>query len=286
MSEQMIAKIPDLETPKIPDLETAKEVVEKLGLYQKMKRHPLMTGGIVLAGAGLAYAAVQLAKDPGAEKKAGAGANSIHLETSISINRSPEELYGIWRDFKMLPLIMSNLESVTDLGAGKSHWVAKGLAGTKFKWDAETIQDKPNELIAWQSLDGSEVPNAGSVRFQAGPKGRGTYVRVTLNYAPPAGHVGASIAELFGFDPAQLIKEDLQRFKQMMEAGEVATTEGQPSGRAAEAEVTDEPKQTTMGTPHEGAKEDASTNAAKKKDETSTNGTAKKAKTAPAGGTK
>ncbi|MEO6391074.1 MAG: SRPBCC family protein [Pyrinomonadaceae bacterium] len=272
----------------IPVVETAQAAVQKLGLYQKMKRHPLMTGGIVLAGAGLAYAAVQLAKDPGTEKegKAGTGASAVHLETSIAINRSPEELYGIWRDFKMLPLIMSNLESVTDLGGGKSHWVAKGLAGTKVKWDAETIQDKPNELIAWQSLDGSEVPNAGSVRFQPGPKGRGTYVRVTLNYAPPAGQVGAIIAELFGFDPAQLIKEDLQRFKQMMEAGEVATTEGQPSGRAADTDSADESKQATRGTPDEGTKNEAATNGTAKQDGSSTNGASKKARSAPAGGTK
>src|SRR5436190_11290325 len=95
----------------IPVVETAQAAVQKLGLYQKMKRHPLMTGGIVLAGAGLAYAAVQLAKDAGTDKeaKAGAGTNAIHLEKSVAINRSPEELYGIWRDFKMLPLIMSNL---------------------------------------------------------------------------------------------------------------------------------------------------------------------------------
>jgi uncharacterized membrane protein len=155
----------------------------------------------------------------------------------------------------MLPLIMTSLESVTELGGGKSHWVAKGISGTKVKWDAETFQDKPNELIAWRSVEPADVPNAGSVRFQAGPDGRGTSLQVTLNYNPPAGKLGVGIAHLFGFDPAQLIKEDLRRFKQMLESGEVATIEGQTSGREAEAatgpenpSATDE-KVATMGHP-------------------------------------
>jgi uncharacterized membrane protein len=130
---------------------------------------------------------------------------------------------------------MNNLESVTDLGQGRSHWVAKGPAGSRAEWDAEIYNEIENELIAWRSLENAEVVNAGSVRFQKGPRDHGTYVRVVMNYNPPAGVIGATVAQLLGAEPSQLIKEDLRRLKQIMEAGELAAIEGQPSGRAASA---------------------------------------------------
>jgi uncharacterized membrane protein len=120
-------------------------------------------------------------------------------------------------------------------GEGRSHWVAKAPAGTTVEWDAEVYNEKENEMIAWRSLEGSQVDNAGSVHFTPAPGGRGTQVRVVLKYDPPAGVIGAAVARLFGESPAQQIDEDLRRFKQLMEAGEVATTTGQPSGRAASA---------------------------------------------------
>jgi uncharacterized membrane protein len=131
---------------------------------------------------------------------------------------------------------MRNLESVTELDGTRSHWVAKGPAGARVEWDAEIYNEKENELIAWRSLENADVVNAGSVRFQPGPTGHGTFVRVSMNYNPPAGKVGATLAQLLGAEPAQLIKEDLRRLKQVMEAGEIATIDGQTSGRAADAE--------------------------------------------------
>jgi uncharacterized membrane protein len=205
---------------------------QKSGLLAKAASHPVLTSSALLVGAGLAYAAAKAIKVATEDSEV---AREVHVETSIAIDRSPAELYLFWRQFKNLPLFMRNLDSVSDLGAGRTHWVAKGPDGSLIEWDAEIYNEKANELIAWRSLEDSEIVNAGSVRFQPAPAGHGTYVRVALNYNPPAGKLGATIAQLLGADPAQLIKEDLRRLKQMMEAGEIATVDGQSSGRAAEA---------------------------------------------------
>jgi len=199
------------------------------GLISKAVSHPFLVGGMVLVGAGLAYAAAKSIKS-GEEV-----ARDVHVETSIIIDKSPRELYSFWRDFKNLPLFMKHLESVTSMPDGRTHWVAKGIGGigaSKVEWDAEIYNEIENEMIAWRSVDDADVVNAGSVRFHAAPTGHGTYVRVVLNYNPPAGTVGASLAQLLGTEPGQLIKEELRRFKQLMETGEIATIDGQSSGRA------------------------------------------------------
>ncbi|HEY0079305.1 MAG TPA: SRPBCC family protein [Pyrinomonadaceae bacterium] len=163
------------------------------------------------------------------------GGSGVKVEKSMTINRSPEELYRFWRNFENLPRIMSHLESVRVTSEGRSHWVAKAPAGTTVEWDAEIYNEKENELIAWRSLEGSQVNNAGSVRFQPAAGGRGTEVKVSLKYDPPGGTIGAALAKLFGEEPEQQVREDLRRFKQFMETGETPTTEGQASGRSARA---------------------------------------------------
>ena len=199
------------------------------GLISKAVSHPFLAGGMVLVGAGLAYAAAKAIKS-GEEV-----ARDVHVETSIVIDKSPQELFSFWRDFKNLPLFMKHLESVTSTDYERTHWVAKGIGGLKVEWDAEIYNEIEDELIAWRSVDEADVVNAGSVRFQAAPTGHGTYVRVTLNYNPPAGVLGASMAQLLGKEPGQMIKEELRRFKQLMETGEIATIDGQSSGRAENA---------------------------------------------------
>jgi uncharacterized membrane protein len=159
----------------------------------------------------------------------------IKVEKSVTVNKSPEELYRFWQNFENLPKFMNHLESVKESGEGRSHWVAKAPAGKTVEWDAEIYNEKENELIAWRSLEGADVDNAGSVRFEPATGGRGTVVRVTLKYDPPGGALGALVAKLFGEEPSQQIEEDLRRFKQVMEAGEAATIEGQTSGRSAGA---------------------------------------------------
>mgnify|MGYP002382325304 CR=1 FL=1 len=157
----------------------------------------------------------------------------IKIEKSILINKNPAELYRYWRNFENLPRFMNHLEAVRIIDNNRSHWIAKAPLGMTVEWDAEIINEKENELIAWQSVEGASIPNAGSVRFEQRPANVGTMVKVSLNYEPPGKKLGATIARLFGEEPEQQIEEDLRRFKQVTEAGETASTQGQPSGRGA-----------------------------------------------------
>jgi uncharacterized membrane protein len=159
------------------------------------------------------------------------GSRGVNVEEAATINRRPAELYTFWRQFDQLPRIMSHLLSVTELDARRSHWVAKGPAGRKIEWDAEIINEIPNELIAWRTLETADLVSAGSVHFKPAPGGRGTEMRVRLQYAPRAGKFGAAIAWMLGDAPGQAIQEDLRHFKQVMETGEVPTIQGQPRGR-------------------------------------------------------
>lgn len=155
----------------------------------------------------------------------------VLVEKAVTIQRSPEDLYRFWRDLENLPRFMHHLESVAASGDGFSHWVAKAPAGMTVEWDAEIINDVENEIIAWKSLEGTQINHAGSVRFSPAPGNRGTEVKVSLNYAPPAGHLGVIIARLFGEEPTIQVEQELIRFKSLMEAGEIPTTEGQPRGK-------------------------------------------------------
>ncbi len=180
-----------------------------------------------------AYSALGIDTAEGKASKGPAEHKGELVVKSFTINRPAEDCYKYWRDFTNLPRFMDHLESVEILaGDGKrSRWTAKAPLGAKVTWDAEVIADEPNRLIAWQSLEGADIKNAGSVRFKPAPGGRGTEVSVELNYEPPAGKVGAAIAKLLGEEPDIQVREDLRRFKQVMETGEIATTEGQTSGR-------------------------------------------------------
>jgi uncharacterized membrane protein len=162
----------------------------------------------------------------------------VRVDQAITINRPRREVYAFWRNLENLAEFMEHVESVHVSGpGGKSHWVAKGPGGRRIEWDAAIINEIPNELIGWRSLEGSEVANAGSVHFADAAGGRGTEVRVALQYNPPGGTVGAFVAKLFGEEPSSQIHKDLKRLKTRLEAGVVPTTEGQPAGsKAAEDE--------------------------------------------------
>lgn len=171
----------------------------------------------------------------GIKRAEASGHEGIRVERAVTVNRPREELYQVWRDFENLPGFMQHLESVRvdDPESGRSHWVAKGPLDWRVEWDAEIIEERENELLVWKSLPGSTVESLGRVEFVDAPGGRGTIVRVWMQYNPPAGSLGAAFAKLFGREPGQQINEDLRRFKQIMEAGEIATVEGQPSGGKA-----------------------------------------------------
>lgn len=126
----------------------------------------------------------------------------IKVTRSVNIRRSPAELYQFWRDLSQLPQFLDHLESVRVIDDLRSHWVAKAPAGMKVEWDAEIVNDVPSELIAWRSLEGADVPNAGSVHFEESPRGHGTKVSVIMKYDPPAGPLGIAFARLFGEAPS------------------------------------------------------------------------------------
>jgi uncharacterized membrane protein len=162
------------------------------------------------------------------------GHEGILVERSVTVNRPKEELYQMWRDFENLPRFMQHLESVQvdDTDSGRSHWVAKAPMGNSIEWDSEVIEERENELLVWKSLPGSTVESMGRVEFTEAPGGRGTIVHISMQYNPPGGSLGAAFAKLFGEEPGLQIKEDLRHFKQIMETGEIASVEGQPSGRS------------------------------------------------------
>lgn len=162
----------------------------------------------------------------------------IRVEKVVAIDRAPYELYEYWRQLENLPRFMRHLESVRQTGQNRSHWRAKGPAGTSVEWEAEIVDDRPGELISWRSLPGADIDNSGSVRFERAPGGRGTFVRVKMQYNPPGGFFGASIAKLLGEEPDIQVQRDLYRFKQVMETGQVVSTDGQPAGRPSSTSPT------------------------------------------------
>jgi uncharacterized membrane protein len=157
---------------------------------------------------------------------------NAHVAKSITIKRSPEEVYRFWRNFENLPQFMYHLENVQVRGSGRSHWTAKAPGGKTVEWDAETIEDVPNERIAWRSLADADVANSGVVEFRRAPGDRGTEVHVQIHYDPPAGKLGQVVAKLFGEEPAQQVGDDLRRLKQVLEVGEVVRSEASPEGQA------------------------------------------------------
>lgn len=170
-------------------------------------------------------------KAPATAVRAGAG---VKVERAVTIGKPAEEVYRFWRKLDNLPQFMEHLKEVRVTDNTRSHWVAKAPLGMSAEWDAEIFNDEPNALIAWRSLPGSTVATAGSVRFVKAPAGRGTEVHVSLKYDPPGGKLGATLAWLMGESPEWQVRADLLRLKQLLEAGELATAHGEPSGREVE----------------------------------------------------
>ncbi|GAB4207332.1 MAG: hypothetical protein OHK0022_35440 [Roseiflexaceae bacterium] len=160
----------------------------------------------------------------------------VHVEKAIIINRPAAEIYSFWRNFEQLPQFMKHLERVETLDERRSRWTAKAPLVKQVSWEAEIIEDLPNEMIAWRSLPGADIQNSGQVRFTSLPHDRGTEVHVTLRYEPPAGAAGALVAKLFAEEPSQQIAGDLRRLRALLETGEIPTVYGQTSGRLDEVE--------------------------------------------------
>jgi uncharacterized membrane protein len=156
---------------------------------------------------------------------------SVSVHKSITINAAQDVVYRFWRDLENFPRFMRHLEEVRATGERTSHWVAKAPAGTTVEWDAEIVEDEANSRIGWRTLPDASVEHEGIVSFEPASAGRGTVVRVSMRYVPPAGKVGMHVAKLLGEEPSVQIDGDLRRMKQLIETGEVATTEGQSAGR-------------------------------------------------------
>jgi uncharacterized membrane protein len=152
---------------------------------------------------------------------AAARRKGVKVRKAITINRTPEEVYGFWHNLENLPRFMEHLEAVRQLDDRRSYWKVKAPLGTTVEWTAETVEDRPNELISWRSVEDSQVPNSGTVRFVRAPGDRGTEVHLDIAYDPPAGAIGATIAKLFGREPSQQVDGDLRRLKQVLETGDV-----------------------------------------------------------------
>jgi uncharacterized membrane protein len=210
------------------------------GISQLKDRTPA-GGAIAAAGTMLMYrgatghcpmyaaTGINTASD-GDTRAALSGRLGVNVETAVTINRRPEELYLFWRNFEQLPCFMEHLVSVTQLDDTRSHWVAKAPAGRTVEWNAEIINEIPGELIAWRTFPGSNVISAGSVHFTRATGGRGSEVRVRMQYNVPGGKLASALAWMLGEEPSQTIEEDLRRFKRLMETGEIPTTSGQPRG--------------------------------------------------------
>jgi uncharacterized membrane protein len=191
-----------------------------------------------LAGVGVAdlVAALQLSRD--GDDTGGA----LSATAAITVNRPADEVYRQWRDLESLPAFMAHLRSVRADSATRSHWEAEAPVGT-VQWDAEIVDDRPGELLAWRSVDGADVDNDGTVRFRPAAGGRGTEIRVDLRYRPPGGRAGRIVAKLLGEEPDQQLRDDLRRFKQIVEIGEIVRSEGSPSGQNTRQQVAQRPAQ-------------------------------------------
>jgi uncharacterized membrane protein len=156
---------------------------------------------------------------------------AVKIEHSVTVKRPAADLYAFWRDPANLPRVFEFVERVEMLSDTTARWRVRGPAGLSIDWDAEIINEIPNELLAWKSVGDADIPNAGSLRFRPAPDDRGTEVRLVLEYEPPAGHLGAWVAKLVEANPEAQIRDAFRRFKQLAETGEVVATEGQSSAR-------------------------------------------------------
>lgn len=160
-----------------------------------------------------------------------ARSNGVHIQTAFTINKSPGEVYRQWRQLENLPQFMKHLETVRQLDHRRSEWTGRGPFGRTFTWQAEILDEQEGRFLVWRSLAGSPIETSGSVEFREAPGGRGTELIVAMHYSAIGKHIGKTLTELLGAVPERVLREEVRSFKQLIEAGEIPTTKGQPSGR-------------------------------------------------------
>jgi len=211
-------------------------VSEAQALHRSGPRHVV---GAMTAVAGVAAQQLAAAVRPRTTRRD----TTVQLKASTTVMGSTEEVYAFWRDFQRLPEFMAHLDSVEATSDTKSRWTATAPFGRTVTWEAEVVDDRPGQLISWHSVPGSDISNEGSVRFAAAPGDRGTEVRVEIAYDIPGGPLGQALARFFGEDPRQQVDDDLRRFKQIFETGEIARSDGAPGGKRAREEFPQRPAQ-------------------------------------------
>ena len=195
----------------------------------------LAAAGAYLAHRGITghCAVYERLEDAGDDERFAAGGHDFSADAAITIARPPEEVYAYWRALENAPRFMEGIESVEPRGAQRSAWTARGPAGERWQWEAEILEDRPNELLAWRSLPGSDLRHQGAVRFRPAPGGRGTEVRASIELRPSGGAASRAIARVVRRVPRFVAQEDLRRLKQVLEAGETPVA-GFPRGPEGE----------------------------------------------------
>jgi uncharacterized membrane protein len=216
------------------------------GIREGLTKHALPGAALALAGGALIrrgltgycdvyrMIGVNTAQPTPDENAAIPYQQGVRVDRSVIINASREQVYAFWRDLNNMPRFMQYVKAVRTIDASRSHWIVEGPAGQRFEWDAEIINELPNELIAWKTLPGASIPNTGSVRFDHASAGRGTRVSISLQYDPPAGQFSVMLAKIFGKDADSEVETELHRLKNLIEAGEIPTSSGQSTGRTVD----------------------------------------------------
>ena len=202
---------------------------EDTGMIYRVGQAAMIVSGVALVALAARRATGHRLVPQSLAQRASDAVAPAPIETAITIGKPAAELYAFWRRFENLPQFMRHLDEVTDLGDGRSHWVGKSPLGFKVEWDAETVEDRPNQLISWRSLPGAQIHNAGTVFFDEAAAGRGTIVRVSMELAS-ANPVGQAVGKVLAPITERQVTEDLRRFKQLMETGEIPTIDGQSHG--------------------------------------------------------
>jgi uncharacterized membrane protein len=175
-----------------------------------------------------------------------AGTREPVVLRSITVGRPVDEVYAFWSDFTNFPRFMAHVESIEMLDDERSRWRATGPAGTRAEWVAEIVERRDGELIAWKTVDEPTLYHEGKVTFRAAPRDEGTVATIEMRYAPPGGALGAALLKLFRKEPGQQVIDDLRRFKQVMEIGEVLYSDASRLPGVAAARPHAAPETTTV----------------------------------------
>jgi uncharacterized membrane protein len=213
------------QSPPSYDLESGDDT----GLMYRVGQAAMIVSGVALVALAARKATGHRLLPESVTQRASDAIAAAPVEAALTIGKPRAELYTFWRRFENLPQFMKHLDEVNDLGDGRSHWVGKSPLGFSVEWDAEIVEERQDQLISWRSLPGSQIHNAGTVFFEDDANGRGTIVRVTLELGS-ANPVGQAVGKVFAPVTERQVLEDLRRFKQLMEIGEIPTTEGQSHG--------------------------------------------------------